>query len=287
MLRPGTSLLDISETMGKINRNYGVYEVEGVLSHQMKRFVIDGTKAIPNKISLVQSPAESDELVEEDDVFAIDIVVSTPPLKKQPSPDAAFDPHYELPAPREQGDKYKPTIFKRNVDATYMLKLASSRQVHSEIMRKAQTFPFCIRQLETRVPRVGIKEMIEHNMLSVYPSLFEREGLSASSISNCITLYPSLFLLGCIVAQIKMTCLVTEKGTVFISGGNQTPQTTLPFVGGTGANLPKLESPKSIVDPALLQLLSAPLPVPKPKKKKNKKKSGAAAADAEPADDKE
>ena len=71
-----------------------------------------------------------------------------------------------------------------------------------------------------------------------------------------------------------MTCLVTERGTVFIAGGNQTQPTTLPLV--TGAT--PLQSPKTVVDPQLQKLLAEPLPVPKPKKKKNKKKSSAAGA---------
>lgn len=266
MLRPGTKILDIAETTEKINRNFGVYAVEGVLSHQMKRFVIDGTKCIPNKISLTQAPAEIDDEIEEGDVFAIDVVVTTAPPKKQrkgaAEEEEEYDPNLEIPAPREQGDRYKPTIFKRNVDTSYMLKLQTSRQILSEIQRKAQTFPFGLRQLETKVPRVGIKEMLDHNMLSVYPPLFAREG--------------------CIVAQMKMTCLVTDKQTLFVCGGNQTPPTTLPLVSG-GADAAEFKSNKAVVDPALVTLLGQPLPVSKPKNKKKKKKtdapSAAAAAD--------
>lgn len=50
--------------------------VEGVLSHQMKQFVIDANKCVLNRPSLPDTRAEDGEF-EENEVYAVDIVVST------------------------------------------------------------------------------------------------------------------------------------------------------------------------------------------------------------------
>ena len=54
---------------------YGCTLVEGVLSHQLKRFIIDGNKCILNR-PLPDAKAE-DATFEENEVYGIDIVVST------------------------------------------------------------------------------------------------------------------------------------------------------------------------------------------------------------------
>ena len=54
---------------------FGVTLVEGVLSHQLKRFIIDGNKCVLNR-PLPDAKAE-DATFEENEVYGIDIVVST------------------------------------------------------------------------------------------------------------------------------------------------------------------------------------------------------------------
>ena len=54
---------------------YGCTLVEGVLSHQLKRFIIDGNKCVLNR-PLPDAKAE-DATFEENEVYALDIVVST------------------------------------------------------------------------------------------------------------------------------------------------------------------------------------------------------------------
>ena len=49
--------------------------MENVLSHQMKRFVMDANKTIPNKEN-PDAPAE-EVVFEEGEIYAIDIVMST------------------------------------------------------------------------------------------------------------------------------------------------------------------------------------------------------------------
>jgi methionine aminopeptidase len=54
---------------------YGCQMVEGVLSHQMKQFVIDANKCVLNRPSS-EARVEDGEF-EENEVYAVDIVVST------------------------------------------------------------------------------------------------------------------------------------------------------------------------------------------------------------------
>ncbi len=62
-------------SLQKVVEAYGVNLVEGVMSHQMKQFVIDGNKCVLNKPS-PEAKVEDQEF-SENEVYAIDIVVST------------------------------------------------------------------------------------------------------------------------------------------------------------------------------------------------------------------
>jgi len=66
---------EVTEAIKKVAETFKCNPVEGVLSHQMKRFVIDGTNVIINK----ETPDQQVDEVsfEEYDVYCFDIVVST------------------------------------------------------------------------------------------------------------------------------------------------------------------------------------------------------------------
>jgi methionine aminopeptidase len=75
LIRPGKSVADVSKTLDAIAQVYGCNLVEGVMTHQMKQFTIDANKCVLNKIS-PEHRVENEEF-EENEVYAIDIVVST------------------------------------------------------------------------------------------------------------------------------------------------------------------------------------------------------------------
>lgn len=75
LLRPGRKNTEITEAINKIAETFKCNMVEGVLSHQMKRFVIDGNKCIISKSSATQKVEEFE--FEENQIYCIDIVVST------------------------------------------------------------------------------------------------------------------------------------------------------------------------------------------------------------------
>lgn len=66
---------DVTEAIQKVAAAYDCKIVEGVLSHQLKQFVIDGNKVI---ISVTNPETRVDEFeFEENEVYAIDVVTST------------------------------------------------------------------------------------------------------------------------------------------------------------------------------------------------------------------
>jgi hypothetical protein len=75
LIRPGKLISSVAEPLDVIAQAYDCTLVEGVMTHNMKQFVIDGNKCILNRPT-------SDEKVEdaefmENEVYAIDIVVSS------------------------------------------------------------------------------------------------------------------------------------------------------------------------------------------------------------------
>merc|ERR1711998_639238 len=75
-LKPGVTNNEITALFARSAEAFGVNVVEGVLSHQMKRFVIDGNKVVIQKIVPGEQTVEEEEF-EENDVFAIDIIMSS------------------------------------------------------------------------------------------------------------------------------------------------------------------------------------------------------------------
>ena len=67
--------MQVSKPLQQIAEAYGTSLVEGVLSHQLKQFVIDGNKCVLNKAT-PEHRAEDGEF-EENEVYGIDILVST------------------------------------------------------------------------------------------------------------------------------------------------------------------------------------------------------------------
>lgn len=66
---------DVTEAIQKVAAAYDCKIVEGVLSHQLKQFVIDGNKVI---LSVSNPETRVDEAeFEENEVYAVDIVAST------------------------------------------------------------------------------------------------------------------------------------------------------------------------------------------------------------------
>merc|ERR1712113_727013 len=169
---------EVTDAFNKIAADFNCKPVQGVLSHQLKKHVIDGNRAI------VGAPAEGEKFeefeFEMNEVYCLDVVMSTGEGK-----------------PKESD--FKCTVFKRNVEKSYNLKTQKARQFISEVNRRFPALPFTLRAIEDeQVARVGISEARRHELLEEYPVFREKEGQ--------------------IVAKFKFTLLLLPGGTKKITG---------------------------------------------------------------------
>merc|ERR1712072_253495 len=185
-LKPGVSNASLPPIFENAAKAFGVNVVEGVLSHQTKRFVIDGNKVIISKVVPGEQTVDEDTF-EVNDVLAVDIMMSTGEGKPQ------------------EKDEKKQMVFKRAVDQNYNLKMKVSREIFSKITSLHPTLPFTLREYMSEEhggagrARLGMKECLEHDLFHTYPVLEEKDGE--------------------FVAQIKFTVMLTEEGTQRITGG--------------------------------------------------------------------
>jgi curved DNA binding protein len=144
----------VTEVIAQVCAEFGVNPVEGVLSHKMKRHVIDGNDSIINKETVDMKVSEW--AFAPGDVIGLDVYVSTGEGK-----------------PKE-GD-YRSTVFKRELDTQYSLKITKARQFFAEVNKKYPTLPFALRSFEdTTGAKVGVKECTSHGLLTAYPVLVEK-----------------------------------------------------------------------------------------------------------------
>jgi curved DNA binding protein len=210
-MRPGVETYEVTDLIEKAAAHFNVTPVEGVLSHVVKRYIVDGFRCIPNKKTpehmVHEYPIESAQ------VWTLDIAFSTGKGKLKER-------------------DVRPSIFKVALDSNYTAKMESARELAREVDTRYQTFPFGVRNLETKKARLGLSEMVKHGMVSPYPVLYEKDGET--------------------VAQFKVTLLVTPKKIERI----------------TGIPMQKGPAPAPFTDEALLAAAKLPLSLEEKKTKK-------------------
>jgi len=164
-LRPGNTVYEITALVEKVATEYGVSVVDGVLSHRMSRYIIDGTRTIANKDT--PEGKVGDVPVEPHEVWALDVVLSTGTGKLRP---------------RDQ----RTLVYKRALEGNYQLKLQAAREVHNEVEKHFQTFPFATRHLNQKRGRIGIQECLKHDMVVPYPVLYERDGEVVAHVKSTV-----------------------------------------------------------------------------------------------------
>lgn len=179
LMKPGTENHAVTNIVQTIAESYKCKPIEGMLSHQLKQFEIDGEKSIiqnPNEIQRKEHEKSSFELHE---VYAIDVLVST-----------------GEGVGREM--ETRTTVFKKS-NETYMLKMKASRALLTEVSSKCGTMPFSLRNLEDeKKARMGVVECVSHKLLEPFHVLYEK---------------PSE-----VVVQFKFTVLLMPNGPQKITG---------------------------------------------------------------------
>ena len=123
------------------------------------------------------------------------------------------------------------------------MKGKSARAFFATVNKKFPTLPFSIRSFEdTTMAKVGVKECLEHDLLTSYPVLVEKHGE--------------------FVAQFKATIVVQPRSTIVLAGEHP-------------LQVDRFDTAKKIEDAELLTLLAGDLW--KKDEKKDKKIEGEAA----------
>ncbi|ESQ45333.1 hypothetical protein EUTSA_v10010435mg [Eutrema salsugineum] len=171
LVRPGKKNNAVTEAIQKVAEAYDCKIVEGVLSHQMKQMVIDGSKAV---LSVSSPDSKVDDVeFEENEVYAIDIVASTGDGKPKLL------------------DEKQTTIYRKDELVNYQLKMKASRFIISEIKENFPHMPFTARSLEEKRARLGLVECLNHGLLQPYPVLYEKPGDFVAQIKFTVLLMPN------------------------------------------------------------------------------------------------
>ncbi|CAI9735543.1 Hypothetical predicted protein [Octopus vulgaris] len=157
LVKPGNINYTVTDAIQKVAESFKCKPVEGMLSHQLKKHVIDGEKAIILNPTDAQRKDHEKCEFEVHDVYAIDILVSTGEGKGK-----------EVDT--------RTTIYKKK-DAIYQLKMRVSRQIFSEVDKKYGLMPFTVRLFEDeKKAKMGLMECVKHELMQPYNVLFEKEG---------------------------------------------------------------------------------------------------------------
>jgi curved DNA binding protein len=156
LIKPGHTNNQVTALIAKVCESYNVNAVEGVLSHELKKHLIDGNKVILNKETFDQKAEEQEFAIH--DVFDFEVMVSTGEGKPKDS-------------------DVRCTIYKRAMDQVYNLKVKQSRQFINEVLNKYPSFCFSLNAFEDELSaKLGVKECVQHDMLVPYPVMTEKPG---------------------------------------------------------------------------------------------------------------
>jgi curved DNA binding protein len=178
LLKPGKKNSDVTQAIKKVTEEFGVSAAEGVLSHRLTRFVLDGQNSIILKET---TDHQVDEVTfEENQAWSLDIVFTS-----------AGEGKLKEPLPRT-------TIYRRQAETNYNLKTNSARVTLNDINQRFGTFPFTLRSLDKKTGRMGIVELHRHGLVDPYPVLCDKVNETA--------------------VHLKATVLILPKETVVLTG---------------------------------------------------------------------
>lgn len=170
VIKEGSSNTEVTEIMNQVCAEYSCNMVEGVLSHTVKKFCIDGNKVINAKET---NEAHTDEWIfAPGDVIGLDIYVSTGEGKPKQA-------------------ETRTTVYKREIQNMYNLKINKSRQFFAEANRRFPSLPFCLRAFEDQTgAKVGVRECVDHDLLIPYPVLEEKAGEFVAHFKATVAVLP-------------------------------------------------------------------------------------------------
>ncbi|EKM58365.1 uncharacterized protein PHACADRAFT_252626 [Phanerochaete carnosa HHB-10118-sp] len=173
-VRVGNKNWTVTDTVAKVTAAFDCKPVEGMLSCQQTQNIIDGKKRI------ILNPSESQKrefeavTFAENEVWGIDILVSSGEDGKARAEDS------------------KTTIYQKDSTVTYQLKMKTSRLIFSEVQKKAGAFPFNVRVLEDeKKARLGLQEAVQHALVKPYDVTYTPVGTFVAAFHFTVALLPA------------------------------------------------------------------------------------------------
>ncbi|KAG5885787.1 hypothetical protein JTB14_031221 [Gonioctena quinquepunctata] len=172
LLKPGNETYAITDAVQKVAESFKCKPVEGMLSHQLKQFKIDGEKTIIQNPNDAQKKEHEKFELDKHEVYAMDVLVST----------------------GEGVGKETDTrvsIYKKT-DETYQLKLKASRMFYTEVRGKYGNMPFNLRsfQDETKA-KMGVVECVKNKLIEPFQVLYEKPGEYVGHFKFTVLLMPN------------------------------------------------------------------------------------------------
>jgi len=172
LVKPGCTNYSATDGIQKVVEDFKCKPIEGMLSHQLKRHIIDGEKAFIQNPTEPQKKEHDSCEFEVHEVYGIDILISSGDGKGR-----------ELDT--------RTTVYKRK-DALYQLKMKASRQFYSEALNKFLLMPFTLRAFESeQKAKMGVVECVKHDLMQPFNVLYERDGEFVAQFKQTVILMPN------------------------------------------------------------------------------------------------
>jgi len=169
-IRIGNTNNDVTRAIARVCEEFKVNQVEAVLSHKILKYCIDSNDTIISKETSTQQVNEWSFAA--GDVIGLDVYVST-----------------GEGVPKE--DEQRTTVYKRELNKQYMLKMKSSRAFFSEMNTRFPSMPFSIRQFENPTgARAGVTECLTHNLIQDLPVFCDKKGALVAQEMCTVAILP-------------------------------------------------------------------------------------------------
>ncbi len=175
LIRPGRRTAEVAPRLAEVVEAFGCTLVDGVMSNQTQRFLIDAGKVVLNRPS--PDNKADDATIEEGEAWAIDVVVSTGEGKPRVA------------------DERETTVYKRDVSVQYGLKVKASRELYATVAKRFNTSLFSLRALGPEAgsgrTRLGLSDCVAHGLLQPFPVNYERAGELVAQVKGTVLLMPN------------------------------------------------------------------------------------------------
>ncbi|XP_044761912.1 proliferation-associated protein 2G4-like [Coccinella septempunctata] len=172
LIKAGNETYAVTDAVQKVAEAYKCKPVEGMLSHQLKQFKIDGEKTI------IQNPTDAQKKEHEKfefdkyEVYAMNVLISTGEGVGKET-------------------ETRVSVYKKT-DEMYQLKLKASRTFYTEVRQKHGNMPFNLRsfQDETKA-KMGVVECVKNKLIEPFQVLYDKSGEFVAQFKFTVLLMPN------------------------------------------------------------------------------------------------